>query len=136
MQRKLKTSSRHLPGVTLVEVLGGLVLLGTLLTGLLLAKSQAQRQYTDAGDKLEAIELADRLLTEWFSRPDHWPRDDTGPIDGHEDLRWRTETVSDEAARELGLERVRLTITESTGSNQPLTSVEVLIPTPAPEGSL
>lgn len=68
--RKSRTSSVHwAAGTTLVEVVGGLALLASLLVVVLLARSRYVRQAAAADQRLRAIELADQLLSTWHRDP-------------------------------------------------------------------
>jgi prepilin-type N-terminal cleavage/methylation domain-containing protein len=55
-------------GLTLVEVIAGLVLLATLLTSVLAAFKTNAAQVRAARDRLKASELAEGLLSEWMAR--------------------------------------------------------------------
>ena len=66
--------------MTLIEVVGGLALLGTLLVAVLLAKAKYTRQAATADRKLQAVAAADELLTAWRQDPNALPRDGSGPV--------------------------------------------------------
>ena len=70
------------PGLTLVEVLAALVLLGTILTGLVMAKSHHTRQLARTAERQTGIRLADQLITRWWTSPQGIPVDQRGAIDG------------------------------------------------------
>ena len=73
--------------MTLLEVLASLVILSTLLSGLLVAKSRASRQQAMAKRHLEAIGAADELLEKWRAgRP---PDETAGQAPGHPNLSWQ-----------------------------------------------
>jgi type II secretory pathway pseudopilin PulG len=79
--------------MTLIEVVGGLALLGTLLVAVLLAKAKFTRQAATADRKLQAVAAADELLTVWRQDPNALPRDGSGSVAGDRQLSWRTRTV-------------------------------------------
>src|SRR4051812_8008804 len=79
--------------MTLIEVVGGLALLGTLLVGVLLAKAKFTRQAATADRKLQAVSAADELLVAWRQDPLALPRDGVGTVPGgggDRQLSWRT----------------------------------------------
>ena len=104
---KSRRCSSRCGGFTLIEVLAGLAILGSLLVGLVLARRSLIDQQLRADRKLVAIDLADALLTSWAAQSvgtATWlasiPRDDQGDIhealteddigdDGQAGWRWR-----------------------------------------------
>ena len=54
-------------GLTLVEVIAGLVLLATLLTAVLVGFKTHAAQIRGARDRLKATEMADELLSGWMA---------------------------------------------------------------------
>src|SRR4051794_34521543 len=76
--------------MTLIEVVGGLALLGTLLVAVLLAKAKFTRQAATADRKLQAVAAADELLTVWRQDSNALPRDGVGPVPGDRQFSWRT----------------------------------------------
>ena len=62
------SSSSGRRGLTLVEVIAGLVLMATLLTSVLAAFRTHAAQIRAARDRLKASELAEGLLSEWMAR--------------------------------------------------------------------
>jgi hypothetical protein len=122
--------------MTLVEVIGGLGLLATLLVATLLARSRYVHQSTVAGRRLQAVAAADVLLTTWHQDTRGLPRDGSGLIPGDRELAWQTRTVPNADATELGAVVVQLQIfdTRPQAAGSPvLTSVEFLVdPNPAP----
>jgi type II secretory pathway pseudopilin PulG len=79
-------------------VLAALVILATLLTGVMLAKSKAVRQQALAERRLEAVAAADELLSRWWESGASPVSADSGEIPRNPKLRWRTGVVS--AARD------------------------------------
>jgi prepilin-type N-terminal cleavage/methylation domain-containing protein len=130
------TSSLHdrgFRGFTLLEVLAALVVLGTLMTGAMLAKSRYARQSTLADRKLDATREAEQLLQGWWGDPPRVPRDWRGTLAGGE-LTWRTSTKAIQAPGDAKLQVTRLAIFDATDRNQePLVTVELLMTPPTPE---
>src|SRR5687767_10901659 len=138
MSRKLKTSSPARPGATLIEVLAGLVLLGTILSSALVARGRFQRQWRMAEDKLAAVRAADELVSEWIAAPaGAAPVPGEGAVPHASDLRWRASLLRDPYAQRLGARVARLEILGArSGSRAVLATVEFLLqPTPPqPQG--
>ena len=55
-------------GLTLVEVVAALALLGTLLSAMLLARGRYVRQNMRAQESVEAVAVTDALLEQWFNQ--------------------------------------------------------------------
>src|SRR3954463_9256722 len=54
-------------GVTLVEVLAGLVLLGTVLASVMIARGRFLRQWAQAEQRLAAVRAADLMVSRWIA---------------------------------------------------------------------
>jgi prepilin-type N-terminal cleavage/methylation domain-containing protein len=127
-------------GLTLIEVMAGLAILGTLLASLVVARGRYVHQWALATRKEEAVQAADRLLAAWWINPDKLPRNAAGDVpDGK--LRWRTHVVESVAAEDLKVQIVRLELFE-TGNNagqavayrteqRPLAQVDLVMSPPA-----
>jgi len=118
-------------GLTLIEVLGALVLLSTLLVGILAAKGRLVRQLARAEHKSQALQMADTLLTQWWEHPAQFPRAASGPIDGREDRTWRTTVVANDTLTKLGAQQVRLDILDTDNPDHALVTVDVVLTDPA-----
>jgi hypothetical protein len=122
--------------MTLVEVIGGLALLATLLVATLLARSRYLHQATVADRRLRAVAAADALLTTWHRDTRSLPREGSGLVPGDQYLAWRTQLLPNADATDLGALVVQLQIldTRPQAASSPLrTSVEFLVePKPAP----
>ncbi len=134
MKKKSTISSRCLrrAGLTLIEVVAALVILGTILVGIVLSRSRHLRQIALTERKMQAVRAADGLLTGWWSSPEGIPLEASGDVDSDPSLRWRTEVRDRPGLEELNVRVVRLEILEnrSTGRVKPgqvLTSVELLL---------
>lgn len=99
-------------GLTLIEVLASLAILGSLLVIIVQSRSSHVRQWHQAQLKSEAVHAADRLLRSWWSNPAALPSNDTGTWE--ERWRWRTSIVATPALKDAALEAqlVRLEISE------------------------
>ncbi len=116
-------------GSTLVEVIAGLGLLGTLLVALVLARSRLLEQNALAQKKMDAAAVAERLLASWWTSGEPMPREERGEADGH---RWQTRVVSNDALRACDGEILRLELLAQTPalSGDPLVAVEIALPRP------
>jgi hypothetical protein len=120
--------------MTLIEVVGGLALLGTLLVAVLLAKAKFTRQAATADRKLQAVAAADELLTAWRQDAHALPRDGSGPIAGDRQLSWRTRSVANADVAALGAQTVRLEVLDDRVAGAVLAAVEIVVEPPAPAG--
>ena len=96
--------------MTLIEVVAGLALLGTLLVGIVLAKVRYTHQWNAADRRVQCAKAADELLTAWWARPGSFPRSAAGDVPGEPDLSWRTAPVGNPAVESLGAVAVRLAV--------------------------
>lgn len=68
----VRSASRHVirssRAITLIEVVVGLFLLGTLLTMILIASGKLERQRRVALSKIQAVEQLDQLVSEYFGK--------------------------------------------------------------------
>ena len=88
--------------ITLVEVLAGTALLGTLLMAMIVANGRLIEQSSAAERRLDAYRILDELLDEWWANPEGVPREGEGALYGRPGWRWRTSTIDDPDAAELG----------------------------------
>jgi type II secretory pathway pseudopilin PulG len=80
--------TRLIRGITLIEVVVGLVLLSTLLTVILISTGKLHRQQKAAIQKLEAVHLLDELTAEFFRKG--FPNlESNGPIENQPDRYWQ-----------------------------------------------
>ena len=81
-------------GFTLIETLASLVILGTLLCSLIIARGNLMIQQTRAQNILEANEVLDQLLTKWWTEDSENLKDLTqineGKLKGNTKHTWRT----------------------------------------------
>lgn len=135
MQRQWTTcSTRACRGLTLVEVVAAIAILGTVLVGVVLAKARHTRQLGRSQRQRVAVRAADTLLHEWWTRPAGIPVGQSGTIASEPSLAWRTHRVANAAARRLGTRVIRLEVHESRTSPwraehpEALLAVELLLP--------
>lgn len=126
-----KTCLRHWPkGLTLVETALAMALLGTLLVSVMLAGMRFQQQTRRAEQRINACQMADELLTQWWKKPDAFPREDSGAVPNHPDWRWRTQSRECTDSEDLRCQIVTLDVfgAEPTEDAKPAVSVDVLLP--------
>jgi type II secretory pathway pseudopilin PulG len=116
----------------LIEVLAGLVLLGTILSSALVARGRFQRQWRAAEEKLAAVRAADELVSEWIAAaPGAAPVPGEGAVSRASDLRWRTTWLRDPYAQRLGARVARLEMLDGRGGSRAvLATVEFLLQPP------
>jgi type II secretory pathway pseudopilin PulG len=115
-------------GLTLIEVIAGLMLMSTLLVGILTAGSRHMRQLRQAKQRLAAAAVADQLLTAWAQSGQNLAVRECAAPDAA-GLTWRVRPVSRPSSPEsLGVEIVRLEVfdAKSDPTKPPLISVDVL----------
>jgi type II secretory pathway pseudopilin PulG len=117
-------------GLTLVEVIAGLVLLATLLASILVAFGSQAAQIRKSRDRLQAIELADRLLANWNSQNAIPVAGTEQSLAGTKDWRWRIVEAASADLERAGLASVRLEVFYpiAGGPDQVLTAVDLLVP--------
>ena len=119
----------HRPAFTLIEVVLGLTLMGTVLVGSILAFSRHRRQLAIAESRVEATQLADRLLTRLSAMPDGVPLRSQGRIPGYPGLFWKTSVVRLASPFETPIRIIRLEIRDAASRQvSPLVSVEIAKP--------
>ena len=109
--------------MTLIEILAGLVILGTLLVSVAVARGRFLRQIAEADRRLAAIRAADALLATWMSGPaQNVPVNKQGLLDPARNLTWQTRAIPDPNASRLGAIVVRLEVFDQSTSVSDRTS--------------
>src|SRR5216110_2439155 len=95
MRQRLRTFSRaHAAGVTLIEALAGLVVLGTLLVSITIARGRFIRQRAVAEQKIAAAAAIDVLVSKWMAGSGSaMPLTSAGPLDGLPNHTWHTRVL-------------------------------------------
>src|SRR3954470_5513879 len=120
MKQQFKTSSppRALlsaRAATLIEALAGLVILGTLLLSITIARGRFVRQRALAEQKLAAAAAVDAMLSKWMSASSAAiPISSSGTLDGLPNHTWHTRTIENKP--DLNASIIRLEVTNP--SNQ------------------
>lgn len=113
-------------GATLIEVLGGLALLGALLVAILYAQTRYTRQAATADRRLRAVAAADALLVQWWREPERFPASSSGEIAEDDRFTWRTRRVHSDGLQNLDAQVVRLEIYDQQHTS--LVVVDVVLP--------
>src|SRR5438874_1896879 len=106
-------SRRGRRGVTLIEIVVGLVVLAVLISALTMARGRFLRAWSQGQRKLEATAAVDRMLSGWIGGgggSDSIPVPSQGSLNGVEGCSWRTNWVAEPAATRLGAGVVRLEV--------------------------
>ncbi len=116
--------------MTLIEVVAGLAILATVLSSIIAIKVRTVHASRLAGQRRAAVSAADALLSTWWQDRSAFPRAASGPVPGHADLVWQTQTLPNPTARTLGADVVRLDLFSGNHlqGGESLVSVEVVLP--------
>lgn len=137
MKAKSRTSSRiwRPAGLTLIEVVASIVLLATVLTGMVIAKSRHTRQLALSQRISAAVRAADELIATWHLSSEGVPVDQTGSIAGDHLLQWRTRLVAGHELEAWRASVVRVELmdanhqaTDASMEAKPLVSVDIVVP--------
>ena len=126
-----ETFWRRSAGVTLIEVLVSLALLGSLAVAMVLARGRLVDQHRLALQKAQAVQVADGLLAHWLAQgKEEFPIDASGRVESHDDWVWQTRQVPLPELDPFNAQVVRLTIMDTGVPGKPveLTSVDVVVP--------
>ena len=142
MSMRLKRSWRcsRARGLTLIEVVAAIAILGTLLVGVVLAKSRHTRQAALAQTKMQAVLLTDELIAGWWDGADGVPIGDEGVLSEADALRWQTRLVNNHKIASLGARVVRVEVHEEDRDlrhgdrrDEPVLIVDLVVPDPEVE---
>jgi prepilin-type N-terminal cleavage/methylation domain-containing protein len=138
MNKRSTTCSRCSHGLTLIEVVAAIAILGTLIAGIVMARSRHRHQLALTRRKSAAVRVADALLTDWWAVPGGVPVGESGLIPTDKSLRWETRRVINSDIEALGADVVRVEIHEaepppSTENPVPLLTVDLVVSRPEGE---
>jgi type II secretory pathway pseudopilin PulG len=127
MARRSHNFSMAPRGATLVEVIAGLVILGTILASLLIARGRFLRQDIRAQRQIQAIRALDHLAHQWMNGPAAAvPIASSGPLPGADNQTWRTRIVPDPSAAMLNARVLRIDVLDPA-ERQPIASLDLLL---------
>jgi len=114
---------------TLIEVVAGLILMGSLAASTLVALAAQQRSILLAKQKQKATQVAEGLLTRWYDLVGEVPTRNQGIVAAEETWLWRTQPVGFRNLCGLPVNIIRLDIIGTLGTNaepRVLASVELV----------
>jgi Tfp pilus assembly protein PilV len=118
MKRLSRTSSparAKARGATLIEALAGLVVLGTLLVSITIARGRFVRQRALAEQRIAAAAAVDALMSKWMAGSGSAiPIWSAGPLDGLPNHTWRTRVI--ETKPDLNASIVRVEVTNQSNA--------------------
>jgi prepilin-type N-terminal cleavage/methylation domain-containing protein len=131
--RRILTPTRR--GMTLIELLAGLVVLGTVLASVTIARGRFVRQWSEAQQRLEATRAVDAMVAGWLSGPRaKVPIGVRGTVPGMKQHVWQTTVRPDKAAEAVGASVVRLEVFDradaDTARRMPVVAIELLVAGP------
>ena len=133
MHRKSYNFWRNHRGTTLIEVIAALVILGTILSALLIARGRFTRQELVAQRRLEAIHALDELVNRWMTGPaSAVPVQSSGALSDSSKQVWRTHLVPDRIAARLGSRIIRVDVIDAS-MREPIVSLDLLLPIEKPQ---
>src|SRR5437667_11221298 len=122
-QSSIPFSRRQPAAMTLIEVLAGLVVLGTVLASVTIARGRFMQQTARAQQKIQAARAVDEMISGWLSGPpDLIPVPAQGALEGTSRLTWQTRWQQSFAAESLGARGVHLAVIDRFDSAGPLLS--------------
>jgi len=124
-------------GLTLIEVVAAIAILGTILVGVVLARSRHSRQLAQSRQQARAVRVADEQIAEWWSGPMGIPVDRRGVSTEDDSYEWETRIVRNPAVEKLGARIVRVSIYERDSESEqprvrgePVVFVDLVLPAP------
>ena len=106
-----------------------MAILGSLLTGIVLAQARLTVQSRRTIQTRQACQLAEGLLSLWWEDEVIIPRNSSGNIADPPGWRWQTYVYYTEQADDLGAEVMRLNLFgPGSAENETTLSIEVLLP--------
>lgn len=129
--KRRRTSWRRSAGMTLIEVVAALALLGSFAVAMMLSRARLVEQHTRAEQKLDAVAIADALLAEWWAGDAAtFPINEEGHIEGQAGWYWQTRVIKHDGLRPFQAQVVRLRILDRSSEGRPteLTAVDLVLP--------
>jgi len=115
MQKKWNNSSppSRRAGLTLIEVIAAIAILGTLLVGIVLAKSRHTQQIALTQRQNDAVRAADELIASWWVAEQGFPIGQWGALADDPTMVWETEIVRNAEVDDMGARVLRLQLSEA-----------------------
>jgi len=135
MKTNWKTSLRRSrsAGLTLIEVVAAITILGTILVGVVIAKSRHTRQLALTQRRDAAVRAADELITQWWVSSTGMPINEQGVVPSHDQLVWQTRLMNHRIMEDLGAQVLRVEVRDATSDephagDAPLVMVDLVLP--------
>ena len=115
--------------MTLIEIVAGLVILGTILASLAVARGRFARQWAAADRKLVAAKALDELIAEWMQTP-RVPVNREGALPGAKGFIWKTRAARNPETALLQTAVVRVEVfdrREKVANAPPVIGVDLLV---------
>ena len=126
-------------GLSLIEVLASIALLGVLLSATLVAIGRHTRQVRLAQDRLIALEVADGLLHQWLVQDGGRLEAEEGSVPDHPAWRWQVTGRIEPGIEHLGAHIGRVEIVKQRSAQEEeavLASLEFVSTSPVTAGQL
>src|SRR5438045_3736087 len=108
-RRSMQSCRSRTRAMTLIEVLAGLVVLGTVLVSVTIARGRFMQQAARAAQELQATRAVDAMMSRWLSGPpEAIPVPARGALDASPELSWQTSWRFDPSAGKLAARVVHL----------------------------
>ncbi|MCO8121765.1 prepilin-type N-terminal cleavage/methylation domain-containing protein [Stieleria sp. TO1_6] len=120
------------PGLTLLEVVVALVLMGSILVASLLAFSKHRHQLSLAEKRIQATRVADDLVHQLSQHSDGIPIGARGLVAGKPGWIWQTSLVGMASLATVPLQVVRVELIHVDRETQPLVWVDLVKPIATP----
>jgi hypothetical protein len=114
--------------MTLIEIVAGLVILGTILASLAVARGRFARQWAAADQKLAAVKALDAQVAEWMNVPGAAvPLNRQGALADAPAYVWRTRVLREEPKLSAIVVRVEALDRKHVSDRAPAASVDLLV---------
>ncbi len=121
-------------GLTLIEVVAAIAILGSVLTAVVVAKTRHTRQLALAERRAAAVRAADALLHRWSVSGQGFPVQTAGPVSDDASLTWQTSWQENRELEDVGVRTLRLRIHDANAKGRELLAVDLLLDDPQREG--
>lgn len=127
MKRNSTSTSYICRGMTLIEVVAGLALMGTLVAAMLTAKSRFNGQYQHAQRVLASVDALDKLLAEQWPALSMIEQPEHGVFESPKNMVWRAYVVDSQAAADWHCRVIRVEVRDrlNGSANETLASIDL-----------
>lgn len=116
-------------GMTLVEVVAAIAILGIIVVGLTLARSSHARQIAASRNLADGVHLVDDLIASWWTGRTGVPINSCGVIGPNGEWNWKTYVVSNPNLDDIGARVVRVEVHhQSNPANVQPIIVDLVLP--------